>query len=122
MIRVLLSCAALTAMLCANSASLAAQAPAPPGDAERGKAAFIRFGCWTCHGYDAQGVPGRKLAPNPLPWPAFSNFVRTSPGEMPTFTATVLPDQDLADIHAYLRSKPAAPNPATIPLLQELGR
>ena len=75
-----------------------------------------------CHGYDAQGVPGRKLAPNPLPWPAFSNFVRSSPGEMPTFTAQVLPDQDLADIHAYLRSKPPTPNPATIPILQELGR
>jgi mono/diheme cytochrome c family protein len=62
------------------------------------------------------------LAPNPLPYPAFSNFVRSSPGEMPTFTQTVLPDQDLADIHAYLRSKPASPNAATIPLLQEVGR
>jgi mono/diheme cytochrome c family protein len=41
---------------------------------------------------------------------------------MPTFTAQVLPDQDLADIHAYLRSKPPAPNPANIPLLQEVGR
>ena len=94
----------------------------PAGDAERGKAAFLRYGCYTCHGYDAQGVPGRKLAPNPLPYAAFSNFVRTSPGEMPTFTQKVLPDQDLADIHAYLRSKPATPNPASIPLLQELGR
>ena len=100
---------------------LAAQAP-PAGDAERGKADFLRYGCYTCHGYDAQGVPGKRLAPNPLPWPAFSSFVRSSPGEMPTFTAQVLPDQDLADIHAYLRSKPPALNPANIPLLQELGR
>src|SRR5215471_21797830 len=99
----------------------AAQAQ-PAGDAERGKAAFLRYGCYTCHGYDAQGVPGRKLAPNPLPYPAFSNFVRTSPGEMPTFTQKVLPDQDLADIYAYLRSKPASPNAANIQLLQEVGR
>ena len=115
-----LTSALVMGSLCA-SAALAAQAP-PPGDVERGKAAFLRYGCYTCHGYEAQGVPGRKLAPNPLPYPAFSNFVRTSPGEMPTFTAQVLPDQDLADIHAYLRSRPPTPNPNTIPLLQELGR
>jgi mono/diheme cytochrome c family protein len=41
---------------------------------------------------------------------------------MPTFTPQILPEQDLADIYAYLRSKPATPNPATIPLLQEVGR
>jgi len=107
--------------LCASTAAMAAQAP-PPGDAERGKAAFLRIGCYTCHGFEGQGVPGRKLASNPLPYPAFSNFVRTSTGEMPTFTPQVLPDQDLADIHAYLRSKPASPNPSTIPILQEAGR
>ena len=116
--------AVVSAILMASlsaQAALAAQAP-PPGDVERGKAAFLKYGCYTCHGYEAQGVPGRKLAPNPLPYPAFSNFVRSSPGEMPTFTAAVLPDQDLADIHAYLRSKPASPNAANIPLLQEAGR
>src|SRR5436190_21145312 len=112
---------ALVAAALVSSAAIAAQAP-PPGDADRGKASFLRYGCYTCHGYEAQGVPGRKLAPNPLPYPAFSNFVRSSPGEMPTFTPAVLPDQDLADIHAYLRSKPASPNPATIPLLQEVGK
>ena len=117
---VALSAAVLTAALCA-SATLAAPAP-PQGDTERGKAAFLRVGCYTCHGFEGQGVPGRKLAPNPLAWPAFSGFVRSSPGEMPTFTPQVLPDQDLADIHAYLRSKPATPNPANIPLLQEVGR
>jgi mono/diheme cytochrome c family protein len=120
MTRIAVMSSILAGLLCSGTAALAAQAP-PPGDVERGKAAFLRFGCYTCHGYDAQGVPGRKLAPNPLPWPAFSAFVRTSPGEMPTFTPTVLPDQDLADIHAYLRSKPPAPNPATIPLLQQVG-
>jgi len=109
----------LATVFCA-SAAIAAQAPA--GDAERGKAAFLRVGCYTCHGFEGQGVPGRKLAPNPLPYPAFSNFVRTSTGEMPTFTTQVLPEQDLADIHAYLLSKPASPNPSTIPLLQEAGR
>src|SRR5256885_15200064 len=116
-----LSVAVLTTALCASTATLAASAP-PQGDAERRKAAFLRVGCYTCHGFEGQGGAGRKLAPNPLPYPAFSNFVRTSTGEMPTFTPKVLPEQDLADIHAYLRSKPAAPTPTTIPLLQETGR
>ena len=110
---VALSSSILAAALCASTAAIAAQAP-PPGDAERGKAAYLRVGCYTCHGFEGQGVPGRKLAPNPLAYPAFSNFVRTSTGEMPTFTPKVLPEQDLADIHAYLRSKPAAPNPSTV--------
>ena len=108
----------ILAALCASTAL----AQAPQGDPERGKAAFLRIGCYTCHGFEGQGVPGRKLAPNPLPFPAFANFVRTSPGEMPTYTPKVLSDQELADIHAYLRSKPASPNPGTIPLLQEAGR
>src|SRR4249919_2094934 len=92
----------MTAVAAALVSSVAFGAAAPPaGDAEKGKAAFLHYGCYTCHGFEAQGVPGRKLAPNPLPYPAFSNFVRTSTGEMPTFTPAVLPDQDLAAIHAY---------------------
>src|SRR5215467_3044211 len=119
---VIIGSAFLAAVLAAGAAAIAAPAPAPQGDPVRGKAAFLRVGCYTCHGYEGQGVPGKKIAPNPLPYPAFSNFVRTSPGEMPTFTAAILPDQDLADIYAYLRSKPASPNAANIQLLQEVGR
>ena len=89
---------ALAAVL--STAAAAAQQQAPDGNADRGKAAFLRVGCYTCHGYEGQGVPGKKIAPNPLAWPAFSSFVRTSPGEMPTFTSAILPDQDLADIYA----------------------
>ena len=117
--RVALCSSVLVAAVCASAVALAAEAP--PGDPERGKAVYLRIGCYTCHGYEGQGVPGRKLAPNPLPWPAFSSFVRSSTGEMPTFTEKVLSNQELADIHAYLRSKPASPNPSTIPLLQQVG-
>jgi hypothetical protein len=34
-------------------------------------------------------------------------------------TATFFPDMDLADIHAFLSSIPAAPDPKTIPLLNQ---
>jgi mono/diheme cytochrome c family protein len=120
--RVTLFSAVLAALLGAGTA-LAAQAP-PQGDAVRGKASFLRAGCYTCHGYEGQGAAatGRKLAPGPLPYAAFSSFVRTSSRDMPPFTERILPEQDLVDIHAYLRTIPASPSPATIPLLQEAGR
>lgn len=113
--------AILTAALFAGAAAIGA--PAPQGDATRGKAAFLRIGCYSCHGYEGQGAAatGKKLAPNPLPYAAFSAFVRTTSQEMPPYTEQVLPEQDLADIHAYLRSIPASPNPSTIPLLQGAG-
>src|SRR6185436_8376761 len=89
----------LVAALSAGAA-IAAPAPAPQGDPARGKVAFLRVGCYTCHGYEGQGVPGKKIAPNPMAYAAFAAYVRTSPGEMPTFTPAVLPDQELVDIYA----------------------
>ena len=111
----------VSAALFAGAAAVGA--PAPQGDATRGKAAYLKYGCYTCHGYEGQGAPatGKKLAPNPLAYPAFSAFVRSTSQEMPPFTAQILPEPELADIHAYLRSIPASPNPATIPLLKEAG-
>ena len=111
----------ISAALFAGAAAIGA--PAPQGDPAKGKAAFLKYGCYTCHGYEGQGAgaTGKKLAPNPLPYPAFSAFVRSTSQEMPPFTAAILPEPELADIHAYLRTIPAAPNPATIPLLKEVG-
>ena len=119
--RFIFASALISAALFAGAAAVGA--PAPQGDAVRGKAAFLRIGCYTCHGYEGQGAgaTGKKLAPNPLPYPAFSGFVRSTSRDMPPYTEQVLPEQDLADIHAYLRTIPAAPNPATIPLLQGAG-
>ncbi len=112
----------LSAALFAGAAAIGA--PAPQGDAVKGKAAYTRYGCYTCHGTEGQGAAatGKKLAPGPLAYAAFSGFVRTTSRDMPPFTETILPEQDLADIHAFLRTIPAAPNPATIPLLQEAGK
>ena len=112
--------ALITAALFAGAAAVGA--PAPGGDAVKGKASFLKYGCYTCHGYEGQGAPatGKKLAPNPLPYAAFSGFVRTTSQGMPPFTDTILPEPELMDIHAYLRSIPASPNPSTIPLLQDI--
>jgi len=88
------------------------------GSAEKGKTAFVKHGCWQCHGFVGQGgVTGPKLAPNPIPPEAFSAFVRFSAGGMPPYLKAILSDDDLADIHAYLQSQPKAPDYKSIPLL-----
>src|SRR5262245_37969262 len=113
--------AIVTAALFAGAAAVGA--PAPQGDAVKGKAALLKYGCYTCHGYQGQGAggTGKKLAPNPLPYAAVSAFVRTTSREMPPFTEKVMPEQDLMDIYAYLRSIPPSPDPATVPLLKDIG-
>jgi ubiquinol-cytochrome c reductase cytochrome c subunit len=90
-------------------------------DAQKGKANFMKYGCWQCHGMVGQGSPitGPKLAPNPLPYDALSAFIRSSNRQMPPYKEAVLPNEDLQDIYAYLQSIPAAADPKTIPLLNE---
>ncbi len=87
-------------------------------DAQKGKAAYVKHGCWQCHGFVGQGgIAGPKLAPEPIPLPAMSAFVRNSRGPMPPYMEAVLPNDDLADIHAYLQSIPKAADYKSIPLL-----
>jgi mono/diheme cytochrome c family protein len=88
------------------------------GSAEKGKDAYMKHGCWQCHGFAGQGgVTGPKLAPNPMPADALSAFVRNTSGGMPPYQKAILPDADLADIHAYLQSIPKGPDYKSIPLL-----
>ena len=116
LIHLVLPALASAAIVLVSNIAPAAQAA---GDAVRGKAAFDRIGCWSCHGYQGQGgSTGPKIGTTPLPYPAFSAFVRTTSGEMPPFTARILPEQDLRDIHAYLASIPPGPNAASISILQ----
>jgi ubiquinol-cytochrome c reductase cytochrome c subunit len=88
--------------------------------AEKGKDAYVKNGCWQCHGFVGQGgITGPKLAPDPLPLEALSAFTRSSNGPMPPYSEKVLSNEDLADIHAYLASIPKAPDYKTIPLLSQ---
>jgi ubiquinol-cytochrome c reductase cytochrome c subunit len=111
-----LGLAALAAGLAlGSSAALAA------GDAAKGKESFMKYGCWQCHGTVGQGSPvsGPKLAPEPMPLEAMSSFIRSSRRTMPPYRVEVLPEADLADIHAYLSSVPKPADYKTIPLLAE---
>ena len=99
------------------SGSASAAAAAAGGDVARGKAVWGNI-CYSCHGYEGQGgSTGPRVSP-PMAYPAFSAFVRTTSGAMPPFTEKVLTEQQVRDIHAYLSSIPAGPNPNTIQILQ----
>ncbi|MEA3026967.1 MAG: hypothetical protein QOF91_2252 [Alphaproteobacteria bacterium] len=97
--------------------------PALAADATKGRAAFMKYGCWQCHGTEGQGSAstsaGKVLAPDPLPYEGFATFVRSSNGAMPPYSEKVLPNEDLMDIHAYLGSIPPPKNHKSIPLLSQ---
>jgi mono/diheme cytochrome c family protein len=103
------------------ASALAAQTPAaaPAGNAQNGKKLFERYGCYQCHGLEAQGGlgTGPRLAPKPLAWAALSRYVRQPGGQMPPYTAKVVPEKDLADIYAFLSAQPVPPPAKSIPLL-----
>jgi ubiquinol-cytochrome c reductase cytochrome c subunit len=96
----------------------ASQAASAAGSADKGKTAFVKHGCWQCHGFVGQGgIAGPKLAPDPMPLEAMSAFVRNTRGGMPPYQGAILSDADLADIHAYLQSLPKARDYKSIPPL-----
>ena len=107
----------------ASGCLVAAQTPepagsaAPNGNAQNGKKIFSSYGCYQCHGYEAQGGTGPRLAPRPIAFAALSKYVRRPTGEMPPYTTKVVSDKELADIYAFLLSVPPPPPVSSIPLL-----
>ncbi|MBI3492214.1 MAG: cytochrome c [Acidobacteria bacterium] len=94
-------------------------ATAPAGDVEKGKTLFTKNGCYQCHNYEGHGgAAGARLAPNPIPFRAFVTYVRAPKGDMPPYTAKVMSDQELADVYAFLRSRPRPPAVSSLPLLR----
>ena len=91
--------------------SVSAQAS---GNAVHGRAAFVHYGCYECHGTAGQGSGrrgsggwGPMLAPKPIPFSAVLAQLRRPRDAMPAYSALILPDQDAANIYAYLVSIPA---------------
>ncbi len=107
------------------------QAPAEPvGNPEAGAAAWNRMFCDRCHGKEAEGGFGPDLAGGRgLTWEQFRHQIREPWGMMLSYTERQLPDAVLADIQAFVKSKPKvmrpgewewARAPATAPLRQRL--
>ena len=61
-----------------------------------GESVYLRVGCQACHGTVGHGGAAPRLAPNTLPLPGFTTWVRNgTPGwtiatGMPAFPATVI--------------------------------
>lgn len=92
---------------------------ASAGSAENGKLVFEKKGCWQCHGHEGQGgAAGPRLANTQLPEEGLIQFVHNTNGQMPPFSEKLVSDAELADVWAYLQSRPKPADPKTIPLLQ----
>ena len=94
-------------------------ASAQSGNADNGKKTFLRDGCYQCHGTVAQGGTGPRLTPPAIALPTLMAIVRKGVGGMPPYSAEVLSDAELTDIHAYLETVPAPPPVKDIPLLNQ---
>jgi mono/diheme cytochrome c family protein len=95
---------------------------APAGNAETGKKIFMKDGCYECHGREGQGAAqasGPRIGPPQRFIRPFIKYVRQPTGQMPPFTREVISDQELADIYAYLQSRPRPASSKDIPLLNQ---
>ena len=98
---------AILALAFASASSFAFAESAPTGSADAGKATFQKAGCWTCHNYGGTGSAGTgpRIGPTALEWEGFVHQVREPSNQMVPFPATILSDQQLADIYAYLKTQ-----------------
>ncbi len=94
----------------------------PAGNAQNGKKLFMSDGCYECHGRQGQGAAqtgAARIGPPMLSFDGFQSYVRAPRNQMPPYTSKAIPDQDLADIYAYLKSIPMPPKGKDIPLLNK---
>ena len=118
---------AVTVLVFARRAAPAQQPSPTPrmdnassGNAQNGKKIFVSDGCYECHGFEGQGstsTGATRIGPPILPLEAFAIYARQPTNRMPPYTSKVLPDKDLADIYAFLKTIPLPPKGKDIPLL-----
>ena len=111
-----------TLITLAAAFAVTAHAQAPAGDATRGKAAFMKHMCYTCHGTVGQGGDrgsGPRIAYDVWPWEGFLQQVRHPREQMPRYPVELASDQDLADIYAYVGSHKKGAKASEIPLLRD---
>jgi mono/diheme cytochrome c family protein len=79
--------------------------------AANGRRLFVKFGCYECHGFEAQGggSAGPRIGPDPPPLSALIGYVRAPAREMPPYTDKIISDKELADIFEFLKSLPHPP-------------
>jgi mono/diheme cytochrome c family protein len=111
-----------TLIALAAGVATCAFAQAPSGDVTRGKAAYTKHMCYTCHGSAGQGGDrgsGPRIAYDVWPYEGFVQQVRRPREQMPRYPKELVSDQDLADIYAYVTSFKKGPKASDIPLLRD---
>ena len=107
----------------AQMARVQQSSDAPPvGNAQNGKRLFMSDGCYECHGREGQGATqtgAARIGPPQFSFEGFQSYVRAPKNQMPPYTSKALPDQDLADIYAFLKSIPQPPKGKDVPLLNK---
>jgi mono/diheme cytochrome c family protein len=111
---------ALMAILWLGGSAHAQQAM-PAGDAAQGKKDIVTYYCFSCHGYSAEGSDqGPRIDTNKWTQANFMAYVRKGGRSMPRFaTEKQIPDAALANIYAFLKARPANPDPKSVPLLSD---
>lgn len=113
--------ALLGAALVLGAFTSAIHAQEPAGDAANGAKVYVAVGCFTCHGRSGQGGNFNYVTPvlAKIQWPveALRAFLRIGVNDMPAYAKEVLSDQQVADVHAFLRSLPGPRPTAEIPQL-----
>jgi mono/diheme cytochrome c family protein len=116
---------ATAALLTSFASSLITEAFAAdkPASVARGKQLYLATGCYQCHGTRGEGGgnAGPRLAPGPMPYEGLLQQLRHPRARMPVYTAVVMPDNDVADIYAYLQSVPKGKTASEIPMLKAVS-
>jgi len=74
------------------------------GDPVRGKVLFVQRGCSACHGAQAQGDVGPKLAGTTLSFEAVLHQLREPRGVMQRYLPSDQSDADECDVYIYVKS------------------
>lgn len=73
-------------------------------DSETGELLYHYFGCFGCHGYQAEGVFGPPLAGTSMSLEEVQAQTRQPAERMPAFSAEWISDEELACIYTFLQS------------------
>jgi len=115
--------AAVAALTVGSALPALAQDAPPAGDAAKGKEIYLSTGCRYCHGSSGQGGAYNGTAPmlakTALPFMAFKFQLRTPSSEMPAYVESVMPDQQVADIYAFLQTLQGRREVKGIPILND---
>jgi len=79
---------------------------ATPDSVARGRQLFVGKGCAGCHGANAAGNFGPKLAGTTLTLQQVLQQIRSPRSEMPAFPPSQLSDEEASFIYAYFKSLP----------------